>query len=301
MLELQRVIAVIDPNNESQPVLDKVLTLAKLQQFELELISCDYTQYLVEGYYFDAVDVPRLREEYLEERKLALEALAGPLRDQGLNVETRAIWAHPAFEAVIHEVQRTSADLLVMHTRRHGAVSRLFLTNDDWQLVRCCPCPLLLVKEQSWKHEPVILAAVDPLHARHKPSGLDHKVIRSAEDIARAMNGEVHVLHSFNQTPLSGTYLEQAQQQHQQAFQELMNDFEVSEDRQYLVEEAPEFALSQQEAKLNCDLVVMGAISRSILSDVFVGNTTEKVLDYLNSDVLVVKPDDFESPVKPRE
>ena len=37
----------------------------------------------------------------------------------------------------------------------------------------------------------------------------------------------------------------------------------------------------------------MGAISRNILSDVFIGNTTEKVLDYLESDVLVIKPDDF--------
>ena len=53
--------------------------MAKLMDFELKLIACDYTQYLVEGYYFDAVDVHRLREEYLGERKVALEALAEPL------------------------------------------------------------------------------------------------------------------------------------------------------------------------------------------------------------------------------
>lgn len=41
----------------------------------------------------------------------------------------------------------------------------------------------------------------------------------------------------------------------------------------------------------------MGAISRSFVADIFIGNTTEKVLDYLECDVLVLKPDDYVSPL----
>ncbi|MBD3647438.1 MAG: universal stress protein [Pseudomonadales bacterium] len=207
MLDLKKVLVVIDPDTEHQPALDKVLVLEKLVELEIKLIACDYTQYLVEGYYFDAVDLPRLREEYLQERKDALETMAGRLREQGLNVETEAFWAHPGYETIVREAVRYGADLVVQHTRRHAALSRMFLTNDDWQLVRCCPVPLLLVKEKPWKKAPVILAAVDPKHSRHKPMGLDHKILRIASDVARLMEGDLYAMHSYSQIPLSGTWL----------------------------------------------------------------------------------------------
>ncbi len=297
MLDIKKVIAVIDPESESQPVIDKVLTLARSMNFELKLIACDYTQYLVEGYYFDAVDIPRLRSEYLDERKIALEALAVPLRTEGLKVETQAFWGHPGYEVIVRAAAQYGADMVVHHTHRHGALSRIFLTNDDWQLVRNCAVPLLLVKDKSWSQKPAILAAVDPLHSHHKPGGLDHKLIDTAADLAGHLDGDVFVMHSYSQIPLSGTYLEEAKSQHQEAFTRLMENYDIPEDHQHLLEDAAEFALQQLESRLSLDVIVMGAISRSLLSDVFIGNTTEKVLDYLETDVLVVKPDGFVSPV----
>jgi universal stress protein E len=45
--------------------------------------------------------------------------------------------------------------------------------------------------------------------------------------------------------------------------------------------------------RLRADLLVMGAVSRSRLQELFVGSTAERVLDHLGCDVLVVKPGDF--------
>jgi len=292
---LNNVLVVIEPDSETQPALEKVLVLAKYQSFDVTLISCDYTQYLVEGYYFDAVDLPALRAEYMEERKQMLESLAEPMRTQGLKVTTQAIWGHPGHEAIVD--QASGADLVIVHTRRHAALSRLFLTNDDWQLVRCCPVPLLLVKEKPWKSKPVILAAVDPMHSRHKPSGLDHKILNVSEQIKQWLGGDVHVIHSYSQIPLSGTYLKDAEKEHRGAFRNLLAEFDITTSHQHLIAEAPEFALQKMEQELQADVVIMGGISRSFVSDIFIGNTTEKVLDYIECDVLVLKPDGFISPL----
>lgn len=297
MISLNKLMVVIEPDKEDQPALDKVLALEKLLEFEIKLVACDYTQYLVEGYYFDAVDIPKLRKEYLTERKQALESIAQGLRDNGLVVETDAFWGHPGYEILIRAAVSWEADLIVHHTRRHSALSRMFLTNDDWQLVRCSPVPLLLVKEKPWKERPVILCAVDPMHARHKPQGLDHKILHSASDISGFVEGDLFVMHSYSQIPLSGTYLKQAKEEHERVFNQLADEFDVPESQRCLMSEATEFGLCELEKDLQADLIVMGAISRSLLSDVFIGNTTEKVLDYLESDVLIVKPDDFVSPV----
>jgi universal stress protein E len=50
-------------------------------------------------------------------------------------------------------------------------------------------------------------------------------------------------------------------------------------------------------AKLAPGIVVMGAISRSGLKRLIIGNTAERVLDFLECDVLIVKPKRFHNKV----
>jgi nucleotide-binding universal stress UspA family protein len=47
-------------------------------------------------------------------------------------------------------------------------------------------------------------------------------------------------------------------------------------------------------------VVVMGAVSRSALARLFIGNTAERALDHVTCDVLIVKPRGFRSGVESR-
>ena len=78
---------------------------------------------------------------------------------------------------------------------------------------------------------------------------------------------------------------------HKEAFDELMSEFNVPAENQMPVEEMLPFALREAEQKIDADIVAMGAISRSLLSDVFIGSTTQEVIDFLSCDILVLKPD----------
>jgi len=44
-------------------------------------------------------------------------------------------------------------------------------------------------------------------------------------------------------------------------------------------------------------IVVMGAVSRSAMARLFIGNTAERVLDHVGCDVLIVKPRGFRSKI----
>ncbi|MAV26194.1 MAG: hypothetical protein CMQ05_08755 [Gammaproteobacteria bacterium] len=68
--------------------------------------------------------------------------------------------------------------------------------------------------------------------------------------------------------------------------------------RTYRKYASPGLALNRIEKQLNADVIVMGAVSRSRLSEALVGSTTERAVAYLDSDVMVVKPDGFVSPLK---
>jgi nucleotide-binding universal stress UspA family protein len=103
-------------------------------------------------------------------------------------------------------------------------------------------------------------------------------------------------VHAYRQIPLSGSCCKQAKEEHQQALQKLFVDFSLFADQVHLVEAAAEFGLQVLEKELSADPVVMGAISRNIMSGVFVCNSTDKVVGHLTSDVLTIKPDEFKSP-----
>jgi universal stress protein E len=290
----KKVMVVIDSESDHQIALDKALRFARVDDFELILLSCDHTEYLVEGYYFDAAEVKLLRAAYIAERRAKLEEIAEPLRANGLLVTTIAEWAYPNYEGVVEKAVELDVDLILRHVVRHGALSRLFLTHDDWQLIRRSPAPLLLVKDRPWQDELTLIAAVDPQHARHKPSGLDHKILSVSQKVADMMTGKVFAVHAYRAIPFSSQYPRDVKKIHKIAFDTLMDDFNLAPEQQMLIEESPAFGLQQAEVAVDADIVVMGGVSRSLLADVMIGSTTEKVVDFLKSDVLVLKPNDIE-------
>ncbi len=44
--------------------------------------------------------------------------------------------------------------------------------------------------------------------------------------------------------------------------------------------------------------MVLGTIGRTGLSAAFLGNTAEQVIDHLRCDLLVIKPDQYQTPVE---
>jgi universal stress protein E len=63
--------------------------------------------------------------------------------------------------------------------------------------------------------------------------------------------------------------------------------------RRHLVKGAPSEAIPRTARALRAHIAVMGAISRSALKRIVIGNTAERVLGELPCDVLVVKPARF--------
>lgn len=71
----------------------------------------------------------------------------------------------------------------------------------------------------------------------------------------------------------------------------------ITASRRYLVGLYPVDAILQAARKCHSAIIVMGAISRSGLKRLLIGNTAESILDELRCDVLVVKPSQFKNRV----
>ena len=291
MLELNRILVVIEPDEEAQPALDRAVQLAKYAESEIELMLADYNPYLEDGYYFDPIQAQKLRYEHGDQQLGILEKMAKPLRDQGLEVGTTTAWGNPPYAEIVNRVRDSKPALVIKSARHHKKIARLLLSNEDWELVRYCPAPLLLVKTEPWATKPLFLAAVDPDHMHDKPASLDARIIDTAQGLAAISGGDVHLFHSAWVPPLAGIYpLAPDAARESTRLLELGEANDVCASNCHWSTENVVQSLPAKAEELGVSAVIMGAVSRSRLDRILIGNTAEKVLDNLKCDVLVVKP-----------
>jgi len=316
MRRLDRILAVVDPTADVQPAVAKAARIARASGAVLELFICDYDPALSGRPFAETEALRTLREEFLAERTEYVEDLADELRTGGLNVETHVHWDNPLYRGILRRVEETAPDLVVKDTHYHSLLRRTLFTNTDWDLVRACPVPLLLAKSGEWRAQPRLLAAIDPGHLADKPAALDHDILEFAALLGRLLDGEVHAVHAFLPAavlalttgmaglPLGGNAAVQdvvgtERKRVEGAVLKLAAGHGVPAERVHLVQGSAAEALPRVVGDFQVDVVVMGAISRSRLEELFIGSTAERVLDRLPGDVLVVKPPDFVDQMPP--
>jgi universal stress protein E len=307
MGRLDRILSIIDPTSDVQPALDKARFLAQRAGATLELFVCDFDPSLTGRPLFDSEKLRELRADFIDERMEFLEALADGIRAGGVPVETHVHFDNPVYRGILRRVQESSPDLVVKDTHHHSAIRRTLLSNTDWNLIRSCPAPLLLAKPREWPAQPRILAAVDPDHVGDPAAELDRRILHDAAVLAGLLAGEVHAVHAFFPAALlaavTGTgalpfvagvsaaeVIERERERLGAVLAELASAHGLPPGRVHL-EQGPAVEVLQVLARsLSADVLVMGAVSRSRLQELFVGTTAERVLDRLPCDVLIVKP-----------
>ena len=313
MEKISKILSVIDPTVDDQPALLRAAWLAKSCGAELELLVCYYNEYLSGDRLFDSPSLEKARTEVIANQEKHLEELAEPIRKDGVTVTTTASWDHPLYEGIVRRAVASGADIVFKDTHHHSAISRALLTNTDWSLIRTCPAPLWLVKPIDIPDQPVFVAAIDPMNEHDKPAALDDEILQTAKFLAGTVGGHVHAFHSYDPriavaTATANAYIpvslpfdeieQQMHEDHQKRFNEITSFHDIDDDKSHLVaglthEELPVIANSQKAA-----LVIMGAVSRNRWKRLFIGATAERTLEHLPCDLLIIKPDWFETPVE---
>jgi universal stress protein E len=249
-------------------------------------------------------------EKDLQRRAIVrLQAIADGLRRYRIKVNVAAEWDFPAYEAVVRRALRIKADLVVVHAHagRHRLPSLLRLT--DWELLRVSAVPVLLVKSPHPYRRSAVLAAVDPAHAFAKPLQLDQQILKLARVMSDALRGSLHAVHAYARVPISNlpetgitpaliARLERnTERAAKQNFDRVLKTSRVTAARRYLIARDPVTGIAHAVRRSRSAILVMGAVSRSGLKRLLIGNTAERILDDVHCDVLVVKPRKFRSPV----
>jgi len=313
MMTLRRILVpVSDQRRRAHTAALKAVQLARRSGAVIELFHA--WDDLVDLYDVpDALDLGKVELAAHERARKPLERLARKLRGLGADVTVAVETDHPAHEAIIRRAVRTGADLIVLDARGHHRAPGV-LRVTDWELLRHSPVPVLLVKRRAAYRRPAILAAVDPQHGYSKPSGLDDVILDAGITLENALAGRLHALHCYVPIPLTALsprnysadlsleLQRQAKVRARAGLDALLRRTKIPAARRHLVARHPQDAIPDIAHETGAAIVVMGAVSRSGLKRIFIGNTAEQVMDELPCDLLVVKPRGFDArvPKKPR-
>jgi universal stress protein E len=301
---IRKILVVVDPTAEFHPAVLKATILARKLNAAVELYVCETTarreRRLAASNKANtpAIDVPAW-----------LESVAQPLRSQGLQVNTCVEVGQSLHTAILAHLRRGDADLLVKDTHHHSLARRTFLTNTDWQLIRGCPVPLLLVKPKPWAEvsdRMRVVVAVDPTHVNDKPPLFDNRLLEHAAAFRQLLQAELHIVHaylpaSFVAAGMDATVVATATEQELESLRvsrlrqvtELAREYDVPAANVHVELGSAVDQLPEAVSQLGAALIVMGAIARHAVERALLGSTAEDVLERLPSDVLVVKPLDF--------
>jgi universal stress protein E len=299
------LVAVKNPDRRRNAVHDKAIRLAKTLGASLEFFNAIAEPVFLEIAPLTGHSLAEIKEEALALRKKRLGKLVDRARSMGVDSTATVEWDFPPHEAIVRRAVRSRADLIIAECHEGKRLWTMRLT--DWELLRASPVPVLLLRSpKPWRRN-TVLAAVDPSHAHAKPTRLDALIVEHGRQFAKSLHGKFHLMHAVYPSAIGLTMVDpgidgalmaaiydQQKEQASKDFAEFAKRARVPRQNRHMVERDPVTGIAEVAKRVGADVLVMGAVSRSGIKRLLIGNTAERVLGSLACDVLVVKPAHFE-------
>jgi len=250
-----------------------------------------------------------LADQVADDARKKLAAFERQADKKGLAVTAELLWG-PPFVEVIRQVLKHGHDVVIKTMRgpAHGATTAYGPTAR--RLLRKCPCGVLLVHPGLERIDRVVAAlGAEPEAAESDP--IDARILRTAAAWAGYSQARLEVLHAweaYGESMLSQripvdellAYVEQEKAAAQARVQTLVDTLaaDTGEAHLHLAEGPPRSVIPVVCSNTAHDLLVMGSVARSGIPGLLLGNTAEAILERLQCSCLVVKPPDFESPIR---
>jgi universal stress protein E len=308
MSRYQNILVAIDAQQDDQPALRRAVYLnqrigGKIKAF-LPIYDFSYEMTTL----LSPDERSNMRKGVISQRTEWIRQQAQAYIEAGVEIEIKVVWHNRPYEAIIQEIMAHQHDLVLKMAHQHDRLEAVIFTPTDWHLLRKCPCPVWMVKDQAWPEGGKAVVAVNLASEEPHHDELNQKLIRETTLLAEMVNHtEVHLVGAYPITPINiaielpdfdpSVYNDAIRGQHLVAMKALRQKFSISEEFTHVAKGLPEEVIPDIASHLDAGIVVLGTIGRTGLSAAFLGNTAEQVIDHLRCDLLAIKPDDFKSPI----
>ncbi|MFC4239023.1 universal stress protein UspE [Marinobacter oulmenensis] len=292
---MNRILIIMDPAHQEQVALMRGIELARTTGARLEVVA--FAHEYLDSLPGDKVVRDNARQTLIEHRQKWLEQMLALADCTDLDIQAHTVWEKRIHHWINQHCQQQRIDTVV----KTGHRSETFLyTPTDWHLIRECPAPVMLVSDHKWRRAHPILAAVDLSSDKPAKKALNVKIIDKAWHLAKALDTELHLVHALHVSEVLAdleiidlpAHTRQREQALQPAVDHLCNTWHLSREQVHLAAGPAHKVIPRVANRIKADMVVIGTTGKTGLAAKVIGNTAEKVLSHLRTDLLTLRPDE---------
>lgn len=287
---MAKILVVADREADDDTAIRRAARLAEKLGDSLHVASFGYELLSDMEDLVSASVAKKIRKTVLDERK---EAAQAHLSKYEVKARVTAVWEQDVAGWVTAHT-RDNDYRFVIKTSAH--TSTLFYTASERRLMRECPVPVMILARKKWKKRNRILATVDLASKSKVQQALNEEVINVSLALAETMGGSVHVC---NVVPFSKVLMDldvidsrnlqkKARDKARRAMEKLLAG-RIDGKHSHLAVGEPHRKIPSLANKLKADMVVMGSRGRKGAKGRLLGNTAEKTLDKLYTDILTLR------------
>ena len=285
------ILIIADPQDRCYAT-PRGLELARRLGHKAEIVAFTYAN--LKSLKLGASEQTSAKKKLLADREAQVEARVAKYAKGDQKVSVKAVWSKDINPWVIKRCQR-GVDMVVKTGHRSETLT---YTPTDWQLLRECPAPVLIVAERKWHKTKPILAALDLNTKLKDKRALNREVLRTAAAMSAALDAELRIINALEVPVLLADldlvnpdeYAEKQKQEILPTITKLAAEFDLPEGAFRCKRGPVPKVITSTAARDRAQLVVMGTVGRRGVKAKLLGNTAENVLQHLRTDVLALKP-----------
>ena len=300
MFHPKSIMVVVDYRQCDHYALPRAAEFARFFSSKLTLVCCVYPA-IMEYKSILGGSLEQIEQQEKKEKKDLLNRLIKEFELEDLDIEVKVIWHKNFYQGLINHIHEENYDLVVKTAHTHPKLSKLIMKPMDWHLMREVSEPILLVKEGVKNRKKNIMGAIK-IQTNGDHHDLNHKILDVIQQLSQMGSDVTHLVNVFPWPIVNvsqfkhlfddSDYFHRAQKSHKKAMDEYLEQYDFEEDNIHVIEGLdPEEIIPDITIVTKVDLLVMGSVGRDGFSAAMIGNTAEKILDELDCDVLVLKPD----------
>jgi universal stress protein E len=297
----QRIILVTDALQDSQAATESAYNLATKHGARVTVVdTLKPPSTAARWLSSNASDV---FEMVLADKQQRLEKIAARFREAGVEANSKVLLGRSS-ESIVVEAIDSDADLVVRYMKGVRSKYPGAFGNTARNLMRICPCPILLVG-QAVIAEPRVLACVNAEHDKAENAAILASASQMAGDNKLLFGlycwniyGDETLKHHMGENSYQET-LQHAEDVYGKVFDKFSkeSDLRKFENGVRMEHGDPAEVIPEFCQKESIDIVVMSSASLNHPVLRLLGSTIESVLDKLPCSLLVVKPEGFKSPI----
>ena len=289
---MNNILIVADPA-ETCVAIPRGLELARKLGLGAEVVAFVYAP--LKTLNVSASEQGRIKTRLLQERESVVRAHLTRHGAAEAGTGLKVIWEKNVEQWLLRQC---ASGRYVGLVKGVGGAPTVVHASTDWQLLRKCNLPVLLVAKKRWHRTKPVLVTLDLGTRVRSKRALNEKVLGMARQLADALEVELKIVTVIEiPTLLSDldlidplAYVRDARAEMAPRIDKLARQFGIPPENFYCKHGPVEKVITSYAARVRAQIVVMGTVARKGVKARLIGNTAERVLQHLKTDVLAIKP-----------